>query len=96
MMAPRASNQPSCFTPFRQPLRSSLYSPLRPDPLPVVLYAPRAAVDAGGPQFHVVQRERGVVGRYEPRGRVVGLVVPVRVVLLDLAVVLEAAVRKLD
>lgn len=53
-------------------------------------------MDAGGPQLEVVQGEGRIVGRHRLRGRVVGLVVAVRVVLLNLTVVLEDAGRQLD
>lgn len=49
-----------------------------------------------GPQLRVVQGERRVVGGYGPRRRVVGLVVAIRVVLLNFAVVLEDVGRQLD
>lgn len=44
----------------------------------------------------VIQGECGVVGGDGPRGRVVGLVVAVGIVLLHLAVVLEDVGRQLD
>lgn len=53
-------------------------------------------MDSGGPQLDVVGEQRGVVGLHGPRGRVVGLVVAVRVVLLRLTVVLEEVGRQLD
>lgn len=52
-------------------------------------------MDPRGAQLDVVQGEGGVIGRHGPRGRVVGLVVAVGVVLLHLAVVGEDVGRDL-